>query len=355
MDVTCENFEDACTFFEELLPLTDFIAFDMEMTGISPMQRNPFGRHSPFDPPHERYLSNREGVMNYMMCQLGFCLVRLDESTQTYRMHPFNFNCFPFSQQWVNDPHFTCQASSLKFLASTQFDFNKWIYKGIPFVSLASSQKIEKSLQRELDEKMKTADSVLNGFLKDEDKTFVDTKREEIEVFWQQVQAGEAQSLSLPINNPFNRKLAYAVVEKYYPQFQTERLKSGPGIEVISRPSTSPNPVEAAQQALQATLKQAAGLRRIVDAIFRSKKPLIGHNCLQDFMHLHRQFIDDVLPPNLDDFCEKIRDYSPAVYDTKYICQTIAPLKSLVVDTALEPAFKTVHSTGVSSKSGYRG
>lgn len=57
-----------------------------------------------------------------------------------YVATPFNFNIFPSTMTSSLDSSFSCQASSLKFLASNKFDFDKFISKGVPFLSKAQEE-----------------------------------------------------------------------------------------------------------------------------------------------------------------------------------------------------------------------
>ena len=42
----------------------------------------------------------------------------------------------------VLDPRFTCQTSSLDFLSSQDFDFNKLIKSGIPYLNAVDEEKL---------------------------------------------------------------------------------------------------------------------------------------------------------------------------------------------------------------------
>ena len=53
----------------------------------------------------------------------------------------FNFNLFPRTF-WPVEKVFTCEAGSLEYLAKHNFDFNKMVYKGIPFMPLATQDRL---------------------------------------------------------------------------------------------------------------------------------------------------------------------------------------------------------------------
>jgi len=80
----------------------------------------------------ERY---KEGIKNsagkFLVVQFGLCAFFYDEETNEYSHKAYNFYTFPkcFDRNAPNK-RFWCEASSLEFLASTGFDFNKWINHG---------------------------------------------------------------------------------------------------------------------------------------------------------------------------------------------------------------------------------
>ncbi len=65
-------------------------------------------------------------------------------------------------------------------------------------------------------------------------------------------------------------------------------------------------------------LREEMGLSRVVNAMIRSKKPLVGHNFIYDIGFLFHQYIDD-LPETYELFKKRFHDCFAAVYDTKVI------------------------------------
>lgn len=55
-----------------------------------------------------------------------------------------------------------------------------------------------------------------------------------------------------------------------------------------------------------------------MDALIKSKKPLIGHNCLYDWLYIYNQFV----APLPDTYLEWINDWSakfPTTFDNKVL------------------------------------
>lgn len=77
---------------------------------------------------------------------------------KSYTCSPFNFYVFPrqVEPRVGPDMRFSCQTSSLTFLASNGFDFNKWMLEGIPFLrsdertQLAQKQAAQKASNSEI-------------------------------------------------------------------------------------------------------------------------------------------------------------------------------------------------------------
>ena len=59
------------------------------------------------------------------------------------------------------------------------------------------------------------------------------------------------------------------------------------------------------------------GVTSIIEAIIKSKKPIVGHNCYFDLVFLYTSFIGDLTSYNK--FKSDIRTYFCEIYDTKYI------------------------------------
>ena len=64
------------------------------------------------------------------------------------------------------DLNFVCQASSLEFLKRYKFDFNKFLYEGIPYLN----REQELALKQDLENGMMLNQSVRNLPLQDEDQ-----------------------------------------------------------------------------------------------------------------------------------------------------------------------------------------
>jgi hypothetical protein len=71
------------------------------------------------------------------------------------------------------DPSFLSLSSSLKFLTEHKFDFNKWIYKGIPYLSKSQADALLE--QQTAKQNSATTEEVRDSVaLSGPDKEFID-------------------------------------------------------------------------------------------------------------------------------------------------------------------------------------
>ncbi|EGV96344.1 Poly(A)-specific ribonuclease PARN [Cricetulus griseus] len=92
--------------------------------------------------------------MDFLLFQFGLCAFKYDHTDSKYITKSFNFYVFPkpFSRS-SPDVKFVCQSSSIDFLASQGFDFNKVFCSGIPYLN----QEEERHLREQFDEKRSQA------------------------------------------------------------------------------------------------------------------------------------------------------------------------------------------------------
>ena len=103
---------------------------------------------SQFDDQQARYYKLCQSAKEYTVIQYGVCAFK-KISEQEYIAKPFNFYIFGGDTPTMNSQRsFLCSASSLQFLRSHNFDFNKWIDNGIPFYNFAETSSAVKRTDR---------------------------------------------------------------------------------------------------------------------------------------------------------------------------------------------------------------
>jgi hypothetical protein len=83
----------------------------------------------------------RHSAERFLVCQVGLSCFRL--LTDKWVSKTYNFTIFP---RTFGDEKklFTCDVGSLGFLAEHNFDFNKMIHQGIPFMPLEQKERLLK-------------------------------------------------------------------------------------------------------------------------------------------------------------------------------------------------------------------
>lgn len=87
-------------------------------------------------------------------------------------------------------------------------------------------------------------------------------------------------------------------------------------------------------------LDRAIGFSKVIDAISKSKKPVIGHNALLDFVYVFNQFYKP-LPDTLAQFKTELVELFPVIYDTKHVALR-SPLAEKMTSTSLSALFEYV-------------
>lgn len=118
------DFKESLPLISESIDKADFLVIDTEFTGLIN------GRDvSIFDSPQEYYTTLLNGSSEFLLIQYGLCAFYWDEKENQYMNDAYNFYLFPRGRPGP-EKLFLCQSSSLDFLASQGFDFNKLIREG---------------------------------------------------------------------------------------------------------------------------------------------------------------------------------------------------------------------------------
>lgn len=119
------DFKLTLPLVEESINKADFLVIDAEFTGLIN------GRDvSIFDSPADYYYRLMQGSSDFLLIQFGLCAFRWDSSKEHYMNDTYNFYLFPRGGRPAPERVFSCQSSSLDFLAAQGFDFNKLIKEG---------------------------------------------------------------------------------------------------------------------------------------------------------------------------------------------------------------------------------
>ncbi|XP_066130899.1 poly(A)-specific ribonuclease PARN [Saccopteryx bilineata] len=353
MEIIRSNFKSNLPTVYQAIEEADFLAIDGEFSGISDGP-SVTALTNGFDTPEERYQKLRKHSMDFLLFQFGLCTFKYDSINSKYIIKSFNFYVFPkpFNRS-SPDVKFVCQSSSIDFLASQGFDFNKVFRNGIPYLN----KEEERQLREQYDEKHLQSNgagalsyvspntSKCPVTIPEDQKKFIDQVVKKIEDL---LQHEENKNLDLEPCTGFQRKLIYQTLSWKYPKgihVETLETEKKERYIVISKVDEEERKRREQQKHAkeQEELNDAVGFSRVIHAITNSGKLVIGHNMLLDVMHTVHQFCCP-LPEDLDEFKEMTICVFPRLLDTKLMAST-QPFKDIINNTSLAELEKRLKET----------
>ncbi|KAI9333928.1 CAF1 family ribonuclease-domain-containing protein [Zopfochytrium polystomum] len=349
MQIGRTNFTPATlSLLDASIASADFVSLDTEFTGLAQATSSTAvsdgGSTTTTDDDHP-YTRARRSATSFALLQVGLCVFRWDGVARRYVARGFCFPVFPAAATGaaVGRPAvasvertFLAQASSLAFLRRNGFDFNYWIDEGIPYLS--------REEERQIRAKAATASEPEDVPVDDRNREYIDGILSQIDAW---LQTKTEVSLSLPAGNGFQRLLVHQQVRKKYNGFvATETVRGDGGMSVRAVRLTADERAERLDVAkrVETELNGMVGVRKVIDALSRHRKPLVGHNMLLDLCHTMHKFIGP-LPASVEDFKKQVVSAFPVIYDTKYISHSEEGLKNLIERSVLEDLFAKVRES----------
>ncbi|XP_031719066.1 poly(A)-specific ribonuclease PARN [Anarrhichthys ocellatus] len=349
MEVTRQNFKDSLNAVYSAIEEADFLAIDGEFSGISDGP-NVSALTNGLDTPEERYTKLKKHSMDFLLFQFGICTFKYDQTKSKYITKPFNFYVFPKPFNRTSpDLKFICQSSSIDFLASQGFDFNKVFRHGIPYLN----QDEEVQLREQTEERRNqhangvgtpsfiSPSSKGPAHVPEEHKDYINRVIGKVETLF----TNSEKTLDLEPCTGFQRKLIYQTLNWKFPKGlhveTVETEKKERYIQVI-RVDDEERKLREQQkrEREQEEVNDAVGFSRVIHAISKSGKLVVGHNMLLDVMHTIHQFYCP-LPEDLQDFKEVTMCVFPRLLDTKLMAST-QPFKEMITNTSLAELEKQV-------------
>jgi hypothetical protein len=312
------------------------------MTGI-----NPWNNHI-LDFPDFRYSKYRSTAEKFRIIQVGICTWKKTGGSEennsknpSYIARPYNIYIFP--EDFSGNNLINCETAALIFNREHKMDFNKWIYKGIPYLNAKQESNLIETLSdgnlnfyNPLDKSRyknvaltKNEDKVkyeefcklFSDFLYSDEKTYFFEKYPKFFMYY------------ILNNTPENiRKRLY---------FSYETLEGKP-VLMISKLDEEEKKlkldIEMAEKMKEINRKK--GVRKIWEAIVKKKGIFVGHNCNLDLLFTISH-LGDPLPPTLKEFKELMKSYFTSVYDTKLIFENFC--EHLKTHPELKIEFKNSH------------
>ncbi|KAK3768217.1 hypothetical protein RRG08_031749 [Elysia crispata] len=340
MDVTKYNFYEELESILEAIEGSTFLSIDGEFTGLD---AEGSCHIAPFDTPPERYSKMKNGSTDFLLLQFGLCAFKVDEEKHLYEAKPYNFYLFP-SQSHRNAPdkRFMCQSSSIDFLVSHGFDFNKVFREGIPYLTSQQEHEMKSFLEQKHSEQNNQSFTVME--VPENQREFLEGICEKINTFMEE---DDAEPLEIKDCNGLQRKLIYQTVEEKYPlarlETRTGEKKERYLILHGAKDAEELAKIDRERQAQQMMeLDIQVGFTKVIQAITKSEKLVVGHNMILDILHCMSHFYGP-LPNDLEDFKSITSTVFPKLIDTKLMANT-PPLKEFIELSSLGEMHQTLQS-----------
>lgn len=318
--------------------------------------------------------------------QIGICFFKWSRKRQSWTCKPFNFYLRPYTHKYLQS-QITFNSSTISFLHENHFDFNKSLSSGIYTLRYSDEREILRLIREESEQQeykddneyrfiqeflstvndwvLKTKEESLRTIQEDEDKQQEDCD----ELFsphashQPHVEVEGVDYIFTPPCSFHTRKLIQQEIESQYPKlFVCERPEDNAGVKSkyhrwrIYRHQYTRDPASIPQKTSLVKMPSASlhsnyqqgtalekdpGMRRVLELMIASKKPLVGFECLLDITFTFGSMYD-YLQEQLADFIPFLHERIPTLVDLKVILKEPAMKAIFTEISSLVNAFHIV-------------
>ncbi|KAG5883330.1 hypothetical protein JTB14_003517 [Gonioctena quinquepunctata] len=332
-EVNVHNFEEKFTEIKRSLADAKFISIDLEFSALHPLKNQ---SPSLFDNPQERYTKLRKNLEHVIPVQLGLTSFNFDPDQNTYHGTIYNFYIAPASFPSVQRT-FLFQSDTLSFLRFYGFDFNKFAYSGLPFINRIQEE--------ELRSRLKNGDlTECSSNFKPELENVSIKEGEQVKKWYNEAKEGD--KLSLP-------KIYEKYSENYETMYFIHKIFRGRFKNVWTAVENrdfvlfkvSGNDYAKLQRTHdldEQLVTKLLGFTRVFRLLSSLRKPLVGHNLLQDIFLMVQSF-ETSLPSSYSHCKKLISSLFPTIFDTKHLSyelRNLLPEEKRWMDRGLESIFE---------------
>ncbi|XP_050409679.1 poly(A)-specific ribonuclease PNLDC1 [Patella vulgata] len=323
-EVLKSNFETLFPLIENAIKQCEFVALDTEFTGL---QFDESCKASLFDTSEGRYLKLRRSFTQFTICQIGLsAFVNIKDNK--YEAHTFNLYLFPHAFG-PSDVRFMIQASSISFLTKHNFDFNKFVYEGVPYLNMEEELKLKEHISRK---------TMFSGLEREVDEEEIQCICSEIAEWF--VRSKKHEIYKVENNSDTNKTNAYLLHTEIRTRFPDVWTHTDEADNIIVEHVTSSRrseledlDLDTRKQEEQKLVQAMLGFTRVFRLLQDYQKPIVGHNMLSDLMLVFDKFYKP-LPEKFCDFKKELNTVLPRIYDTKHI--TFSAKKGLADHVVLD-------------------
>jgi poly(A)-specific ribonuclease len=256
--------------------------------------------------PSDVYYAKRIAVENYTAFQMGIALFT-KVGNDAYEVRPYNFYLLK------SDGDLQLSLSAIAFLAANNMNFQTWLTSGLAFCS--EQEELEYEAKKELVFTGEGEQYAVDQLIAAADECLL--------------VGGEPLTRQLSCTSDLARRLK-CLVERhsdyrvsatydgkpYLAQQITFTLKKLDEVEWAAEK-------EKKERQKELERGQTLGFRQFWKILVNNKKPVVGHNFMQDTMfmfHMHQE----PLPKDYSAFKQQLQKHLPVIYDTKTIARKLS-------------------------------
>ena len=344
MELSFKNYYKQEKELINLIETSDFISFDLEMTGIENDKNNIL-----IDTPEFRYSKYKKTSEKYSIIQLGLSFFKLITNPNIYHKQicyecrPFNLYLFQNSKDLkeISQDELNLEVKSMLFNKKGKIDLNKWINEGIQFLSQKQYRELYKNItenninndnfsmditylkQKDLDFAEKMIETIQNNYINNGNlyKTnYVISCLPKYILYY--IKKRLPNNLYFQENSKFNNKSFCTLITGYKTKDEKDKLY----MEDILNQLNELNHRKGIKKLFESLFNQNNVADRDIkeedinkNKNFENKKKiLIGHNMSLDLMFIISK-LGEGLPNEYLFFKNMIKDKLNCIYDTKFL------------------------------------
>ena len=326
------------------------------MTGISSTSNNII-----LDTPHERYLKYKKTSETYQIIQLGLTTWQEDisltpittsKTKRTLASQTYSIYLFPIDNH--DNAILSCELPSILFNRKHgNIDWNKWIYKGVPYMN---DKQYKQNYKDIIDDNVNLISYNTNCFfqLSAEEKKQCDEIIQEInETF---IKDTTSMNNDYIIKKIPQKQLLYIIHhlsllnnvddirnEIYFSYCSFSNNKRMILLTKIRDKEHKAQLLKEETMKRLDRLHMRKGVKLIYDELINSNKIIIGHNISLDILFMISH-LGEELPSDYNEFKERMHKYFECVYDTKVLYEYLQNEGSTFINPIISLAFRDINS-----------
>ncbi|OWF52139.1 poly(A)-specific ribonuclease PNLDC1-like [Mizuhopecten yessoensis] len=313
VEVLKSTFEDYLPLIERSIKSADFIAIDTEFTGLVKSAKE---RTNLFDTSEERYQKLKKSMSQFTISQLGISTFKRQDKN-SYSATTFNFYLYPSSFGPV-DVRFLVQASSLQFLCKYDFDFNKFVYEGIPYLNKPQQKAMKnhlhsKALFQAKDRSNDIDERVLQALCFQVAEWLVKTEDDQQAIL-------EVTDEEVPELRFVKSFIVRTELRQRFKNVWINVIEGEQRIIQISKRDEKDINSDTTKEDMDKLYESLKGFSRVFKML-KGGVPIIGHNMFLDLLLIYDKF-HKPLPDTFEAFKTEIQAILPVIFDTKHICNS---------------------------------